>query len=1128
MLNYKNIIDRLSEAQKINILTNLRCLDSEEYAKLGIPAFRLSHIEGYKQNFYQTPKSIANSWNTRIISELATDMVGSMLADGINTAVVSSPVAKLNITDFATSEDPFLSAKVSAEYISSMGRRGIGVILDGAYLDESDVSRLDKKPNDRLLNEFIIRPIRQALENKKCNGITVGSDIDVKNYETINDVISKRITMGEGKSFQNSYIICKNIAPEDTVSRIVKGHICLDGSDIVLKAAIDRYKRLKNNIPVGKTSICELNAEIENGNAFPLDKLDEAVDRVLGFVFDCANGSRANYSYTPNVNVLKNAACESTVLLKNENNILPLASGSVVAFVGDILVNYNGDDVDNSVKANDLAYYIRNQGCGASGFFRGYSMAEDISDNLLREIETSLGNVSTVLLFMGTNPQKESQMIRTQNLCLPANQLALLDRIHRMGKKIIAVVSSDLSFDVTFDRYVDALIVAPLNTRYGAEAVVDIITGRLSPMGKLASTLYRDTELVDRKQRKYINLPNSKVGTFIGYRYYDSADFYPAYPFGFGLGYTSFQYSNLSIQGRDVTFVVKNKGKTMGTEVAQLYIGLNNSKRCRPKKQLIGFEKITLQPGAAVTVRIPLDNIESFDEIRKEWLVEQGEYTVYVASSVRDVQLSGKILLGNVVLEDIDDYASDYLQSETNIISDRYTLEADYKLMKKNARNIVFGTGSLCLSVAMFLFSLITKSVGIFFIAVAAILAVAGLVFFVLEGSDRSKLHKAEREKINEANKASFADAQEIAKFSTAEVFAEEFDKSFGDAQKARSSVQTTSDNYLDHVNETLTFSSASEQFIAFASSRGYRFEKNAVDEIFAAMASSRLIITKGMTNDSFACVIKVLSEYFGTVSAVDVVDYSYVNDSSALYKTMGVTKQKTALANVIERSSMAKEKVHIAALTEVTFAEMSNYFVPFSRYIRNPRNAMVIEAIGEGGNTVTFKPAENLWFFVNLRMGERFKNMPSYISELASVIKIEYSGAVPTILTVPTAQFSYYQFDFMLDKIKADNGISEDTWKKIDSLETFVKGNVPYVLSNRVCIGIEKFYSVFGACGGEKNDALDRALSARVIPSAIVALDGIEDSENKNLTEKLEMIFGEDNIEISRSTVRASGSSVL
>lgn len=1129
MLKHKFIIDKLSEAQKLKILTDVRCLESEEYAKLGLPTLKLSNFDAYCRSFYPSVNSLSNSWNIRTVSEIATEASLGMVADGVNVAMLPRSTPRLAICDSAISEDPYLSSKLALEYINTVSKSGMGILVEGASIDENEASSLDKSPDARLVNEFIVRPMKNAVENKKCNGVLVSGDIDVENYESVNSDIAEMITDADNKAFGGAYILCQNIVPEDTVNRILKGHICLDGSETVLKAAIDRYKRLKQGIASGKVSVCELDAEIEVGSVFPPEKIDEALNRVIEFAIECVRDSKGKIGIrTPNATTLKNAAHESTVLLKNEGNILPFKKTTPVAIVGDIIINYNGDNCDNSASANEIINYLRNQGGMPTGFYRGYSMCEDVSAVLLRELETSLEGTEAVIFFMGTNSKKEAEMLRTKNLYLPANQLAALHKIREMGKKIIAVASSDLSFDASFDSVVDALIIAPLNIKQGAEVAIDVIMGTVAPIGRLASTIYRDTELIAKKQRYYLQLPNTKVGTMVGYRYYDSAEYDVAYPFGFGLGYTSFQYSKLSIQGNEVVFTVKNRGKSTGAEVAQVYIGLKACRGGKPKKELVGFEKVLLQPGASATVRIPFDSLERFDRASGEWKFENGEYVIYVGSSVRDIRLLGKATLGNDIFVAAEERASDYLQSETNIITESYTLEADYKRMKKNVRNIVFGTGSLCLSIAMFLFSLISGSVGIFFIGVAAILAVAGVVFFILEGSDRSKLHKIERERINEANSESFKDAKAIDAFSAASVFADEFDKVGGYARKAAAPVQRKADNYLEYVSDTLTFKSATEQFIAFAASRGYKLEENTARELFAAMSSSRLVITKGMSKDAFSAFVKVLAEYFGTTTAVDVVDNTYVNDNSALYKSFGGVKQKTALASVLERSYEAKERVHIAALTDVTFAEMSNYFVPFSRYIRNPRNNTVINAIGIGDEAVSFKPYENLWFFVNLRMGETLKNIPSYISELASVIKIDYSGAVSKMLTLAVEPFNYYQFDYMLEKIKTSNGIPEETWKKIDSLEAFVKNSTPFVLTNRVSVATEKFYTVFSVSGGESKDALDRALSARILPSVIVALDGVQNIESKNLTEKLEMIFGEENVEFSRSAIRAAGSSVL
>ena len=1125
MLKHKFIVDKLSEAQKIKLLSDVRVLSTAEYTKFGIPMLSIESIYGYKTDVYPSPISLANSWNERIVGEVASDIAVSMSAEQINVAGILSPIPKLNMTDRAISEDPLLSAKISSAYMGSIGKTGIAVTLDDIFFDEQDVSCLDHTPNSRFLNEFVYRAVSNTVENKKCHAVTVGADIDIKGYENINSEITERVATIGGEKF----VLCKNIAPEDTVIRIVKGQICLDGCEPVLKAAIDRYARLKEGIKRGRVTVCELEAEIENGSAFPPEKIDEAVDKVIDFAFEMTNANKGKLaSYTPTSTVVKNASYESTVLLKNYKTVLPLKPGTLVTLAGDILVNYNGEDADYSDKANEAAYYLRGLGCASQGFVRAYSMAEDRSDKLFMQMEGSALNTDTVILFMGTNPQKEKAIARTENLYLPANQLAALEKLYKMGKKIIAVVSSDYAIDVTFADKVDALLVAPLNTKYGVEAVFDIITGRMGPVGRLATTWYKNTDRANKKHRFYCSMPNSKVGTYLGYRYYDKSDYDVGYPFGYGLAFSTFVYSKLSVQGTNVVFTVKNKAKVAGTEVVQVYLGINNSAIQRPKKELVGFEKIYLQPGASTTVSIPMSNIESFDPESKRWIMERGEYTVYVGSSVKDIKLTAKVSLGQDIVNSPAEDPSDYLQSESNIISNRYTLEADYKLMKRNIRNIVFGIGALVLAVAMFVFSIFSGKVSIFLNVVASILALAGVVFFILEGTDRKKAHNEERNRVNDANKAHFENATDIADFSTNAVFSEEFDRVEQKISFTKDTAPSKAESYLAFVNESLTYDAAISQFIAFAAAKGFKFNESNARELFAAMSASRLIITKGMSNDVFAELVRVVSEYFGTPMFVDAVDYSYENDNSALFKGVGAAKQRTNLTNAIYAAIESSDKVHIAALTDVNFADLSKYFVPFARYIRNPRNANIISTVDQTGEKTQITMPQNMWFMLNLRMGETMSNIPEYITELASVIKVDYIRTAPTMLYTQIVPFSYYQFDFLLDKVKTRFIISEDTWKKFDRFEAFVNGVSPYALENRVCIAVERFFAVFCAAGGDTNEAIDRAISARILSSVIITLNNAEDKENRNLTEKLEMIFGEENIDVCRAFIRAAGSNLI
>ncbi len=1135
MLKHQVIIDRLSELQKIQILTDVRVLADPEYRKLGIPEFNFSHLNGYRCDAYPSPASMANSWNLKLVSAYAEETAANMSSDDINIVTVPSPIPKLNLTDRAISEDPLLSSKMVSAYLTAMKSKGMGVILDGAYLDEALVSKLDKSPDAKFVNEFVLRPLRESVANEKCNGIIAGSDIDVENYEHINMHILNTLTAG-GTS-QTLSALCKNVPQEETVSRIVNGYICLDGSETVLKAAVDRYKRLKSGISKGKVSTCELDAEIENGTAFPLEQIDKAVDRVISFVYDIVSQYRGKVASNPlNYGLQKTLAEQSVVLLKNTKRLLPLKlpiknrakKSNAVALVGDIVINYNDIANPEPNRMNEIISYATSQGLNVQGFCRGYSMCESRSDVLLGEIPGAINNASTVVLFMGRNRQSERLVSKTENLYLPANQLAALDKIHSLGKKIVAVVSADNTFDVSFAERVDALLVAPLNTKFGVESVIDIISGKTSPAGKLAYSLYEDTNRILVKQSYYLDMPQTKVGTFIGYRYYDSAQYEIAYPFGCGLSYSNFTYSGLTVQGNNVVFTVKNSGKVAAAETPQVYIGIDTVTANHPQKELAGFEKIFLQPGTSTTVTIPISHFETFDSDSGKWIFERRKYTVYVGSSLTDIRLKTTVELGQDNVSASKNELFDYLQSETNIISEKYTLEADYKLMRKNVRNIVFGIGSLILAIAMFAFSLLSGTVGIFLIVVAAILAIAGAIFFVLEGTDRKKLHEQQREIINQANKEHFKDAENITNYSADGVFADEFDKRGREANGIATPTRTKAANYLEFVNESLTYEVAVQQFISFALSKGYKFEVQTVREIFAAMSASRLIITRGMTNDSLTVIIKLLSEYFETNMYVDMVDASYVNDGNALFKNEAGGRRRTALMNALNAAQTTRSKVHIATLTDVKLAELSNYFVPFARYIRNPHSGAVLQAVDENNRAIKVNLTENVWFILNLSVNETMANIPAYVSELASFIKIDYMPSVSVALAEPIIPFTYYQFDYLLEGVKNKYGLTEDVWKKIDSIEAFVNNSVAYSIGNRICIAVERYFAVYKSCGGEDKDAIDKVLAARVIPSAIVALDTVEDTEQKNLSEKLDLVFGEENVDASRFVIRSSGTSVL
>jgi len=239
---------------------------------------------------------------------------------------------------------------------------------------------------------------------------------------------------------------------------------------------------------------------------------------------------------------------------------------------------------------------------------------------------------------------------------LAENQVDLLRALKVTGKKIVAVIAGGSAVEIDFDRYCDAILHGYLFGQAGAGAVLNILTGKVSPSGKLAESYpFNYTDCSSSS-----NFPHSfhcdetdsrnveyREGIFVGYRYYDTAGVAVKYPFGFGLSYTTFEYSNIKVDAKGATFTIKNTGETAGSEVAQLYIGLKDSKIFRAKKELKGFTKVFLEAGASKTVTIPFDeySFRYFNVETNKWEVEGGKYQIMVSSSSldSDIKLSAEL-----------------------------------------------------------------------------------------------------------------------------------------------------------------------------------------------------------------------------------------------------------------------------------------------------------------------------------------------------------------------------------------------------------------------------------------------------------------------------------------------------
>lgn len=249
-----------------------------------------------------------------------------------------------------------------------------------------------------------------------------------------------------------------------------------------------------------------------------------------------------------------------------------------------------------------------------------------------------------------------------RELALPPNRIALLDALKKGGKKVIGVVLGDLPVDMSFDGYVNALILAPDDGPYAGEALGRVLCGDIDPSGRLSRTSFDGGDGYFRSLRADRDAGAFRIGGFCGYRRYDTQGVKVRYPFGFGLSYAEFSYSDLVISEDGAQFKLTNVSKRDGFEVVQLYVGAPSKTRVAPKKQLRGLTKVFLKAGESVKITLPLNRgvFESYNPRLYSDDVEEGEYTVYIGSSVQDIFLTGKVKAAGVKREPTDETLSDY------------------------------------------------------------------------------------------------------------------------------------------------------------------------------------------------------------------------------------------------------------------------------------------------------------------------------------------------------------------------------------------------------------------------------------------------------------------------------------
>ena len=345
------------------------------------------------------------------------------------------------------------------------------------------------------------------------------------------------------------------------------------------------------------------------------------------------------------------ASEQSIVLLKNEEGILPLKKGTKVAIIGEFAqkARYQGagSSVVNPTKLDHAMDVIKDFDLDVSGFEPGYPRSGKGDPEMQAKAVELAKKADVVLLYIGLDEISEAEGLDRSHMKLAQSQVDLLDAVAAANPNVVAIMSAGSAVEMPWLPKCKALVHGYLCGQAGASSVLKVVMGEVNPSGKLAESYpiqYEDASSAPYFPSKE-RTAEYRESVFVGYRYYETANVPVLFPFGFGLSYTTFEYSDLKVTDKGATFTLKNTGKMDGAEVAQLYVSKRDGGVFRPVKELKGFQKVSLKAGESKKVTIGLDDkaFRYFNVDTNKFEVEGGEWQVMIGASVADIKLSGTL-----------------------------------------------------------------------------------------------------------------------------------------------------------------------------------------------------------------------------------------------------------------------------------------------------------------------------------------------------------------------------------------------------------------------------------------------------------------------------------------------------
>lgn len=657
----KDLVMQMTLEEKASLCSGLDFWHTTGVERLGIPAVMVSdgphglrkqeeeadHLglnNSIKAVCFPAGCAMAASFSHKAATRLGETLGNECQAENISTIlgpamnIKRSPLCGRNFEYY--SEDPFLAAEIGTAYVNGVQSQNVGTSPKHFLANNQEYHRMTSSSDmdERTLREIYLAAFEGMVKK------------------------SKPWTIMNSYNKLNGTYLCEN---KEMLTEVLRKEWGFDGYVMTDWGAMNqRVEALKAGCNLempggdGRNDVEIVNAVKEG--TLEEETLNQSCEQLLNIVFRYVENKKENtvFDRDKDHETARELAEECIVLLKNEDNILPLEQEKKVALIGKYARNprYQGGGSShiNSSKIDSTLEVVKEWTDVV--YAKGYDDTEEMTDEtLLLEAVATAEQADIAVIFAGLPDSFESEGYDRTHLRMPACQNKLIEEVSKVQPNTVVVLHNGAPVEMPWISRVKGVVEAYLGGEAVGSAVANILYGKVNPSGRLPETFplrVQDTPC-------YLNYGGEKdkveykEGVFVGYRYYTSKEMPVLFPFGYGLSYTTFEYSNLVIEkthiteseGVKVTVDVTNSGQRVGKEVVQLYVGRNEGSVVRPVRELRGFEKIQLNPGETKTVEFFLESraFAYWEMELHDWFVESGAYEIQIGKSASEMILSATL-----------------------------------------------------------------------------------------------------------------------------------------------------------------------------------------------------------------------------------------------------------------------------------------------------------------------------------------------------------------------------------------------------------------------------------------------------------------------------------------------------